>query len=75
MRVFSTFMAWLNENKSCMRVDRLRCFLVFFLNIRNTRCPFSKFVLFCIVLPRRVLENCAEYKYKYKHKSTSINEV
>ena len=27
-----------------MKYHRLRCFLVFFLNIENTRCPFSEFV-------------------------------
>ena len=32
------------------KYHRLRRFLVFFLNIRNTRCLFSEFVLFCTSL-------------------------
>ena len=36
------------------KYHRLRCFLAFFLNMKNTRCPFSEFVLSEVVcLPHR----------------------
>ena len=59
--VFSTFVKKKNKKNResvLFRLDnvfgtktkyhRLRCFLVFFLNIKSTRCIFSKFVSFCI---------------------------